>query len=868
MADRQTESEQTQPTTIWQELETWAQTFKPWQRRILTYSVHFGRLTETQIDEVYTEFLQGNALAEQPETPIDVPVAITGRPTSVVLRPIRLTRMGNLRAINALPSLAALTFSPRLTVIYGGNGVGKSGFVRVLSNVCFSRTQHSILPNIYDEASEAEPGADLTITDDNQKETTLTFDAAADHAELKRVAVFDTAVARTHLVDQSPLGFKPAGFDVFPEMARVYRQLAMRLDADIKRRTKENSFVNSFVRPESAVSRLVASLSAGTDLTEVRRLAVFGETEQARIEEIQRQIRELQSKSPVEAIAQLEKAKREVATLERRLNESRLLLTDEKRAAYREQLADFTSKTREVAKRGADSFKRGFFKGIGSPEWENFLAAAYALGQVENPEYPRDDDHCLLCHRPLDPASAALIQRFWEFLGSEARREAEQAKARLDASVKALKALQLGFFSADTTVRAHVTRLNPALVRQIDEFIAALERDRVAIVAVLENSAGNIEAAGSSDVSSSLATLLEQIDADIARLREQKVEDAQKALETEGILLRHRQVLNQLLPEIETFVADLLWTKNASGAPRSSLNTRPLTDKETDLFATVIAENYRKRLARECQALDCNLPVEFRTRGDRGQTVRSLSIKGGHSPEKILSEGEQRAVALADFLTEVALNPANAGIILDDPVTSQDHQRKERIARRLVGEAKIRQVIIFTHDLVFLTMIAGAAADEVVEMLTHWVERDSEGRPGQVSPDDCPATTPQYRNTQKAQNTLAAAKSAAGSRRLQLIQRGMGELRRTVEELVPEFLLKKVVNRWADRIIVTGLKNVNWDQSLIDEIIRTYEDCSAAMEGHSHTEEKAGAPPELKDLEEMIARVNLLIKGAKKEKPK
>src|SRR5208282_968117 len=114
---------------------------------------------------------------------------------------------------------------------------------------------------------------------------------------------------------------------------------------------------------------------------------------------------------------------------------------------------------------------------------------------------------------------------------------------------------------------------------------------------------------------------------------------------------------------------------------------------------------------------------------DRGQTVRSLSIKGGHSPEKILSEGEQRAVALADFLTEIALNPANAGIVLDDPVTSQDHQRKERVARRLVGEAKIRQVIVFTHDLVFLTLIAGAAADEAVEMLTHWVERDSEGRP-------------------------------------------------------------------------------------------------------------------------------------------
>ena len=65
----------------------------------------------------------------------------------------------------------------------------------------------------------------------------------------------------------------------------------------------------------------------------------------------------------------------------------------------------------------------------------------------------------------------------------------------------------------------------------------------------------------------------------------------------------------------------------------------------------------------ECAKLSCNVPVEFLTHGERGQTVRQLKIKKLHSPEKILSEGEQRVVAIADFLTEVALNPANTGII-------------------------------------------------------------------------------------------------------------------------------------------------------------------------------------------------------------
>ncbi len=207
--------------------------------------------------------------------------------------------------------------------------------------------------------------------------------------------------------------------------------------------------------------------------------------------------------------------------------------------------------------------------------------------------------------------------------------------------------------------------------------------------------------------------------------------------------------------------------------------------------------------------------------------MRSIRIKGGHRPDEILSEGEQRAVALADFLTEVSLNLANAGIVLDDPVTSQDHERKELIARRLVSEAGNRQVIIFTHDLVLLTMIVEASKDQNVDLLTHWIERDGHGNPGQISLDDCPATTPEFRKTDRAKRTLAEAWEAAGSTRVKLLQRGMGELRRTIEEVIPHHLLKQVVNRWSDRIIVTSLKRVQWNEDLIADIIRSYEQLSS-----------------------------------------
>ena len=104
---------------------------------------------------------------------------------------------------------------------------------------------------------------------------------------------------------------------------------------------------------------------------------------------------------------------------------------------------------------------------------------------------------------------------------------------------------------------------------------------------------------------------------------------------------------------------------------------------------------------------------------------------------------------------------------------------------------------------------------------------------------------------------------AAGSAQESLIRQGAGQLRRTVEEIIPQFLFKEVVKRWTDRVIVTALKKINWDNALVDEIVEVFEACSAIMEGHSHTEAGAEAPPTPTKLAELIQKTKDLIRRAK-----
>lgn len=138
-------------------------------------------MTEAQIALAYSAFLHENNLGPKTQIPDDRRKAITGRPSESAPPQLRLAKIGQLQAVNALPDSALLIFSSNFTVIYGGNGVGKSGFARILSNACFSRTQQPILSDIYKEGAQPALGAELTVADGDGNETPLHYRLLAAH---------------------------------------------------------------------------------------------------------------------------------------------------------------------------------------------------------------------------------------------------------------------------------------------------------------------------------------------------------------------------------------------------------------------------------------------------------------------------------------------------------------------------------------------------------------------------------------------------------------------------------------------------------------------------------------------------------------
>ena len=93
---------------------------------------------------------------------------------------------------------------------------------------------------------------------------------------------------------------------------------------------------------------------------------------------------------------------------------------------------------------------------------------------------------------------------------------------------------------------------------------------------------------------------------------------------------------------------------------------------------------------------------------------------------------KRSALGLAAFFTEAELDGSKSAIILDDPVTSLDHIRRELVADRLSVIATSRQVIVFTHDLAFVAELKSSAASQGVPVAARSVSRNrlDGGKPG------------------------------------------------------------------------------------------------------------------------------------------
>ena len=132
---------------------------------------------------------------------------------------------------------------------------------------------------------------------------------------------------------------------------------------------------------------------------------------------------------------------------------------------------------------------------------------------------------------------------------------------------------------------------------------------------------------------------------------------------------------------------------------QGKLSTRPVSTLSRTVSQQLLTESLRSKFEEDLVALKLGyLEVSLEEDGtSRGQSYMKIKLPSAIRTQEILSEGEQKGVALALFIAERRMEQVKNPIILDDPVNSLDHHITALLMERLVGLGN--QVVIFSHHI-------------------------------------------------------------------------------------------------------------------------------------------------------------------------
>ena len=241
------------------------------------------------------------------------------------------------------------------------------------------------------------------------------------------------------------------------------------------------------------------------------------------------------------------------------------------------------------------------------------------------------------------------------------------------------------------------------------------------------------------------------------------------------------------------------------------------------------------------------MTLDFPGREGLGRRRKLLSPE--HGLDEILSEGEQKVVALADFLAEASLKPDRSPIVMDDPVTSLDHKRLQHVVDRVVELSRDRQVIVFTHDIWFAAELL--ARFERAPHDCAFYNVTSEGRRiGLIERGSHPRTDTFRDRKRRITTLITRADAETGVARRESTEKGYEELRGMCEIVVEQDLLKGVTQRYRPNVRMTVLDQIRTDllPAAFQVIVPIFQKCCRIIASHSQPLTTLGVRPDLDEL--------------------
>jgi energy-coupling factor transporter ATP-binding protein EcfA2 len=654
--------------------------------------------------------------------------------------PVCLVAIAKTEHVNALESQEPLTFEQQgMTIVYGDNGSGKSGYARLLKRITRARHQEDVLTDVFRDTSLAKPTAVLSVRIGDADESLAWPESS--RPELQRMLFYDAACGGAYIASESDFPYRPSALFVMDGLIDACVAVRARIDAKLAEKGTSANQLPAVPdeAQESDAGRFLVSLSGGSSSEALDALIVRFDAAKETIEDLKDQEARLRSADTTKIRQQLTRQSAKLVALRTHLESLGAAMGSAGLARLRGYQAAVTT-LEEAATLLARSFESEPLPGVGSSPWKELWEAARRFSKQQaypDHEFPflGEECRCVLCQQSLEAPARDRLVRFDEFVRNDTQIRLQDAKRTYEQDVAALGRLMVSPDVVATNLK-DLEDANGDVVAAVRELLskyeAASEQLREALsnqqpVPQIEIDQGPIIArlTGASDAARAAAEELgnpegvqKQLAALIARRTElellEQVKKSRPAIVKEIARLKEREALE---------------------AAKSAAATTGITKKILEFSEESITEVVRDSFTRETERLRLERVTIARTRADKGALLHQPKLVGARQQitlPRVFSEGERTALGLAAFFTEAHLDGSKSALILDDPVTSLDHIRRGLVATRLAALAENRQVILFTHDVAFVADLKREASAKGVSVAERSVTRSraDERKPG------------------------------------------------------------------------------------------------------------------------------------------
>ena len=662
--------------------------------------------TNANIDKLFLEKIYDN-LIKNKEFSYIVPKESKLKGNKI----IKFLNLTHRKWVNALSWNQIIKFSDNITILHWLNWVWKSGYFKILNELSWWKQVKNIIPNIYkNEDNQEVIDVELKYKIEN-KEKILNWDwSNRDLEDLNNSKVFDTSYMDWLLSKR-----ESDETLIQPFLLHFFEYIITNID-ELKNKIKNESQNLENKKPNinldcfsEEIENIFLKNKINKDLKEkLEKLYLFSEEDEEKLFEITKNIKILNQENIQDKIIIETRKKEDIENFIKNLKDVFFKLSEISKKIPN-LIKEYNKKLEESLK-----FKNqiNVLKDIpqsNSESWKTFIKAWQKYSKNINSENKK----CIYCFQDLKDDSLKIIKSYTQFLDNNSEQELLNLKKEIKKILDILNNINTNLLINNDLVKIfdkeNIKHKDKNKIKTLHiiilEIIKILKEKKDNFIIDLKDKKIKSDYSISLDwtwINESFIDLVNKQKKSIKELSKNKLNKDKKILELNNEkrkLIQNKNISSQkkLIKEwinINNLVINLK-------EKESKITTLKITNLSTKAHNELLTENLKTTFKKELKWLWLNLDIELKkVWSSKWKVSNELIISQNHSINNILSEWEQKAVALALFISESKISKINAPIIFDDPINSLDHKIASYFTERLL--LLENQIIIFNHNKLFI----------------------------------------------------------------------------------------------------------------------------------------------------------------------